>query len=111
MRAARSPSASSAGRAAPTGGAAGSWAGRPGRQPETATALASPSPITTTATTVSLVRDMALTIPSVRAATFGETTPAARPAASRLAVCLVDTTSAGGADGAADTAGHTAATD
>src|SRR5438105_15163569 len=111
MRAGRPPSASSAARAAWTGGAPGSWGGRPGRQPETATALASPSPMPTTATTVSLVRDMAFTIPSVRAATLAETTAASRPAASRLAALIVDGTRAGGADAAADPTDNTAATD
>src|SRR5260370_8641073 len=66
MRAARAPSDSSAGRAASTGGAPGSWGGGPARQPEMATALASPSPMATTATTLSLVRDMILSTPYER---------------------------------------------
>ena len=42
---------------------------------------------------------------------FAEITPAARPAASRLATWIVDATGAGGADADADPAANTAATD
>src|SRR4051794_38615425 len=54
---------------------------------------------------------MACTTLSVRAATLAEITPAARPAASRLAALTVDATRAGGADADADPADTAAATD
>ena len=52
--------------------------------------------------------NMAFTTPSVRAATFAEITPAACPAAGRLAALIVDATRTGGTDAGADPADSTA---
>src|SRR5262249_8578319 len=92
------------------GGPFGAWAAWAGKI--TAPALVGGARRTPPASTLLiLVTNMACTIPSVRAATLAETTPAARPAASRLAALIVDATKAGAADGDADPAATTAATD
>src|SRR5262249_46409036 len=65
----------------------------------------------TQVTVLSFAWNIARTTPSVRAATWAETTPAARPAASKLAALIVDATSAGGADADADPADNTSATE
>src|SRR5262245_43130136 len=65
----------------------------------------------TQVTVLSFAWNIARTTPSVRAATLPETTPAARPAASRLAALIVDATRAGGADADADPADNPAAND